>query len=111
MSSESKFFIAAKFFLDDDIELAKDEFLLMKTRIRHGKVSFEDVDVQFKLGNLHIPQDIICGCREDSVDMYIISGIEKKFRLIVKRPETASEIVRKFMSRQSNFLSRYLPNF
>ena len=26
-----------KFFLDEDIELTKDEFLFMKTRIRHGR--------------------------------------------------------------------------
>ena len=31
------------FFLDDNIRLGKDEFLFMKTRIHHGKVSFEDV--------------------------------------------------------------------
>lgn len=29
--------IFKKFFLDEDIELTKDEFLFMKTRIRHGR--------------------------------------------------------------------------
>ena len=75
-----------KFFLNEDIKLAKDEFLLMKTRIRHGKASFEDVDVQFKFANVHIPQDIIYGFTgKDSAYVYIISGTAKKFRLIVKR--------------------------
>ena len=83
-----------RFFLDDDVELAKDEFLLMKTRIRHGKASFEDVDVQFKFANVHIPQDIISGFTEkDSAHLYIISGAAKNVRLIVKR-ESALRRVR-----------------
>ena len=99
-----------KFFLNDDIELAKDEFLLIKTRIRHGKVSFNDVDVQFKFGNVHIPQDIIYGFTgKDSAYVYIISGTAKKFRLIVKR-EGASIRVRGFMNREFHFLSRFLQN-
>ena len=86
-----------KFFLDEDIKLAKDEFLVMKTRISHGKVSFEDVNVQFKLGNVHIPQDIISGFKEkDSVDLYVISGAAKNFRLIVKR-ESVFKRVREFV--------------
>ena len=101
-----------KFFLNDDIELAKDEFLLMKTRIHHGKVSFNDVDVQFKFGNFHIPQDIIYGFTEKvSADLYIISGTERKFRLIVKR-KSASKGVAEFMNRELNFFSsRSLYNF
>ena len=105
-----------KFFLDEDIELAEGELLLMKTRIHHGKVSFNDVDVQFKSGNVHIPPDIIYGCTEkDSADLYIISGTERKFRVIVKR-ESASKRVRTFMKREAHFLSRSLsrssvPNF
>ena len=74
------------FFQDEDIKLAKDEFLLMKTRIRHGKASFEDVDVQFKFANFHIPQDFISGFTEkDGADLFIISGAAKNVRLIVKR--------------------------
>ena len=99
-----------KFFLNEDIKLAKDEFLVMKTRIRHGKVSFEDVDVQFKFGNVHIPQDIIYGFTgKDSAYVYIISGTAKKFRLIMKR-EGASIRVRGFMNREFHFLSRLLQN-
>ena len=100
-----------KFFLNDDIELAKDEFLLMKTRIHHGKVSFNDVDVQFKFGNFHIPQDIIYGFTEKvSADLYIISGTERKFRLIVKR-ESASKRVAEFMNRELHFFSGSLHFF
>ena len=95
-----------KFFLNDDIELTKDEFLLMKTRIRHGKVSFNDVDIQFKFGNFHIPQDIIYGFKEKgSADLYIISGAERKFRLIVKR-KSASKRVAEFKNREFHFFSR-----
>ena len=101
-----------KFFLNDDIELAKDEFLVMKTRIRHGKVSFNDVDVQFKFGNVHIPQDIIYGFTEKvSADLYIISGAERKLRLIVKR-KSAAERVAEFMNREFHILSsRFRYNF
>ena len=92
-----------KFFLDEDIKLAREEFLLMKTRIHHGKVSFNDVDVQFKAGNVHIPQDIIYGFTEKvSADLYIISGTERKFRLIVKR-ESASNRVAEFLNTAFHF--------
>ena len=97
-----------KFFLDEDIELAKDEFLVMKTRIRHGKVSFEDVDVQFKFGNVHIPQDIISGFKEkDSADLYVISGAAKNFRLVVKR-ESVFKRVRKSVNNEFHLMSRSL---
>ena len=100
-----------KFFLDKDIKLAKDEFLLMKTRIRHGKASFEDVDVQFKFANVHIPQDIISGFKEkDSGDLYIISEAAKNFRLIVKR-EIAFRRVRKSVYNDFDLLSRSFHNF
>ena len=101
-----------RFFLYDDVELAKDEFLVLKTRIRHGKVSFNDVDVQFKFGNVHIPQEIVYGFTEKvSADLYIISGTERKFRVIVKR-ESASKRVTEFMNRKLNFFSsRSLYNF
>ena len=101
-----------RFFLDDDVELAKDEFLVLKTRIRHGKVSFNDVDVQFRFGNVHIPQEIVYGFTEKvSADLYIISGTERKFRVIVKR-ESASKRVTEFMNRKLNFFSsRSLYNF
>ena len=97
-----------KFFLNEDIKLAKDEFLVMKTRIRHGKVSFEDVDVQFKLGNVHIPQDIISGFKEkDSADLYVISGAAKNFRLIVKR-ESALRRVRESIGYKYNIINNYI---
>ena len=101
-----------RFFLDDDVELAKDEFLVLKTRIRHGEVSFNDVDVQFKFGNVHIPQEIVYGFTEKvSADLYIISGTERKFRVIVKE-ESASKRVTEFMNRKLNFFSsRSLYNF
>ena len=101
-----------RFFLDDDVELAKDEFLVLKTRIRHGKVSLNDVDVQFKFGNVHIPQEIVYGFTEKvSADLYIISGTERKFRVIVKG-ESASKRVTEFMNRKLNFFSsRSLYNF
>ena len=99
-----------KFSLDDDIKLAKEEFLVLKTSIRHGKVSFEDVDVQFKLANVHIPQDIISGFKEkDSADLYVISGAAKNFRLIVKR-ESAFRRVRKSVNNEFDLLSRSFHN-
>ena len=99
-----------KFFLNEDIKLAKDEFLLMKTRIRHGKASFEDVDVQFKFENVHIPQRIISGFTgKDGNDLYIISGNAEKFRLIEKK-ESASERVSKFLNSEFHLMFRSLNN-
>ena len=99
-----------KFFLNEDIKLAKDEFLLMKTRIRHGKASFEDVDVQFKFENVHIPQRIISGFTgKDGNDLYIISGNADKFRLIEKK-ESASERVSKFLNSEFHLMFRSLNN-
>ena len=99
-----------KFFLNEDIKLAKDEFLVMKTRIRHGKASFEDVDVQFKFANVHIPQDIISGFTEkDSADLYIISGAAKNVRLIVKR-ESVFRRVRESVNNEFDLLSRSFHN-
>ena len=94
--------------MDEDIKLAKEEFLVLKTSIRHGKVSFEDVDVQFKFGNVHIPQDIISGFKEkDSADLYVISGAAKNFRLIVKR-ESVFKRVRKSVNNEFHLMSRSL---
>ena len=99
-----------KFFLDEDIKLAKDEFLIMKTRIRHGKVSFEDVDVLFKFGNVRIPQDIISSFKEiDSADLYIISGAKMNFRLIVKR-ESVFKRLRKYVNNEFHMWSRLNQN-
>ena len=99
-----------KFFLNEDIKLAKDEFLLMKTRIRHGKASFEDVDVQFKFENVHIPQRIISGFTgKDGNDLYIISGNAEKFRFIEKK-ESASERVSKFLNSEFHLMFRSLNN-
>ena len=99
-----------KFFLNEDIKLAKDEFLLMKTRIRHGKASFEDVDVQFKFENVHIPQRITSGFTgKDGNDLYIISGNAEKFRLIEKK-ESASERVSKFLNSEFHLMFRSLNN-
>ena len=102
--------IFKKFSLDEDIKLAKEEFLVLKTSIRHGKVSFEDVDVQFKFGNVHIPQDIISGFKEkNSADLYTISGAGNNFRLIIKR-ESVFKRVRKSVNNEFHLLSRSLHN-
>ena len=83
--------------LDREITLAADEKLVLKTRVREGKVSFEDADVQFKYENLYIPQYIIDSFTEKDNGklVYIISDREDKFRCVVKREgvgETAKEV-------------------
>ncbi|XP_022804656.1 uncharacterized protein LOC111341882 [Stylophora pistillata] len=73
--------------LDREITLAADEKLVLKTRVREGKVSFEDADVQFKYANLYIPQYIIDSFTEKDNGklVYIISDREDKFRSVAKR--------------------------
>ena len=72
------------FSLDGEIQLAADEQLILKTRVCNGEVSFEDVAVQFKYGNVRIPQHIIDGFRAQDKkangDLYIISNEWEHFR-------------------------------
>ena len=48
-----------EFSLDGEIQLATNEQLILKTRVRNGEMSFEDAAVKFKYGNKCIPQHII----------------------------------------------------
>jgi len=43
----------------EGIQIADNETLLLKTRIREGLVSFQESDVQFRYGNWQIPQYIV----------------------------------------------------
>lgn len=83
--------------LDSETILAADEKLILKTRVREGKVSFEDADVQFKYAHLHIPQYIIDSFTEKDNGklVYIISDREDKFRCVVKR-EGVGETAKQF---------------
>lgn len=85
------------FSLDSEKTLAADEKLVLKTRVREGKVSFEDADVQFKFANLYIPQYIIDSFTEKDNGklVYIISDREDKFRCVVKR-EGVGETAKQF---------------
>ena len=73
----------------EGIQIASDETLILKTRIRNGLVSFEESDVHFWNGNWEIPQYIRerleaeyrstpCG------DLFIISDEKQNLRSIVK---------------------------
>ena len=84
--------------LDGEIQLADDEQLILKTRVRNGEVSFEDVAVQFKNGNMRIPQHIIDGFKAQDEkangDLYIISNDSEHFRCVVKSGIDFKKVIR-----------------
>ena len=87
-----------EFSLDGEIQLAADEQLILKTRVCNGEVSFEDVAVQFKYGNVRIPQHIIDGFRAQNKkangDLYIISNESEHFRCVVKSGIDFKKVIR-----------------
>lgn len=89
------------FSLDREKLREPTEKLVLKTRIREGKVSFEDDDVQFKYSNLYIPQHIIDGFpqEENGKVVCIFSDSEENFRCVVKR-KSAGEKVTEFAKDQ-----------
>jgi len=73
----------------EGIQIAADETLMLKTRIRYGLVSFRESDVQFRYENWEIPQCIreILEAEYRStpcVDLFIFSDEKQNFRSIVK---------------------------
>ena len=70
----------------------------MKTRVCNGEVSFEEGAVQFKYGNVCIPQHIIDGFRsldkKPKGDLYIISHKSGNFRSVVKRLSILKKVAR-----------------
>ena len=89
------------FSLDREKLREPTEKLVLKTRIREGKVSFEDDDEQFKYSNLYIPQHIIDGFpqEENGKVVCIFSNSEENFRCVVKR-KSAGEKVTEFANDQ-----------
>ena len=47
------------------INIAANETLKLKTRIRKGLVSFQDNDVDFRYGSFRIPQEVIDKLKEE----------------------------------------------
>ena len=84
--------------LDEEVQLADDEQLILKTRVRNGEVSFENAAVQFKYGNKCIPQHIIDGFRaqdkKPNGDLYIISNDSEHFRCVVKSGIDFKKVIR-----------------
>ena len=87
-----------EFSLDGEIQLDADEQLIMKTRVCNGEVSFEEGAVQFKYGNVCIPQHIIDGFRsldkKPNGDLYIILHKSGNFRSVVKRLSILKKVAR-----------------
>ena len=75
-----------QFTLDEEIQLDTGKKLLLKTRIRNGKVSFEDNDVKYKYRNNCIPKCIIDNLQMTKADgdLYISLYDSDKFRAIIK---------------------------
>ena len=75
-----------QFTLDGEIQLDTGKKLLLKTRVRNGKVSFEDNDVKYKYRNNCIPECIIDDLqkRKADGDLYITLHDSDKFEAIIK---------------------------
>ena len=75
-----------QFTLDEEIQLDTGKKLLLKTRVRNGKVSFEDNDVKYKYRNNCIPERIIddLQMRKADGDLYISLHDSDKFEAIIK---------------------------
>ena len=75
-----------QFTSDEEIQLDTGKKLLLKTRIRNGKVSFEDNDVKYKYRNNCIPKCIIDNLQMTKADgdLYISLYDSDKFRAIIK---------------------------
>ena len=75
-----------QFTLDEEIQLDTGKKLLLKTRVRNGKVSFEDNDVKYKYRNNCIPECIIddLQMRKADGDLYISLHDSDKFEAIIK---------------------------
>ena len=76
-----------QFTLDEEIQLDTGKKLLLKTRVRNGKVSFEDNDVKYKYRNNCIPECIIddLQMKKADGDLYISLHDSDKFEAIIKR--------------------------
>ena len=75
-----------QFTSDEEIQLDTGKKLLLKTRIRNGKVSFEDNDVKYKYRNNCIPKCIIDNLQMTKADgdLYISLYDSDKFRAFIK---------------------------
>ena len=75
-----------QFTLDEEIQLDTGKKLLLKTRVRKGKVSFEDNDVKYKYRNNCIPEYIIddLQMKKADGDLYISLHDSDKFEAIIK---------------------------
>ena len=75
-----------QFTLDEEVQLDTGKKLLLKTRVRNGKVSFEDNDVKYKYRNNCIPECIIDDLqkRKADGDLYITLYDSDKFEAIIK---------------------------
>ena len=72
----------------EGIQIATNETLVLKTRIRNGQVSFQESDVHFRFGDFQIPQDIAKSLRDEYYqtpcgELYIISNEKRDLRCTV----------------------------
>ena len=96
-----------QFTLDEEIQLDTGKKLLLKTRVRNGKVSFEDNDVKYKYRNNCIPECIIDNLqmRKADGDLYISLHDSDKFEAIVKQTtEKALEKTKKALEKTKKAL-------
>ena len=73
----------------DEIKIADNDTLMLKTRIRYGQVSFQESDVHFRQGTWQIPQYIVENLKEENCStplgvLYIISEDTEQLRVVVK---------------------------
>ena len=87
-----------------EIQMEKNETLLLKTRLRYGEASFKENDVHFRYANWQIPPHIVSSLKEEykstpGADV-IISSKDGKLRCKVKigRKDKITNIVTKEFS-------------
>ncbi|XP_078380052.1 uncharacterized protein LOC144662997 isoform X2 [Oculina patagonica] len=73
---------------NEGIQIATNETLQLKTRLRKGLVSFQESDVDFRYGSFQIPQHIIDGLKDEYWStpcclLFIISDEKRNFRCVV----------------------------
>ena len=71
------------------ITLGLDEIILLKTQLRHGKISFEPKDLVVHKGNLRVPQDKITKLEKEyeetpTADLFVTSDPKGNSRCLVK---------------------------
>lgn len=84
-SGELRWFVELKSKGEEGIEIADNETLMLRARIRHGKISIEETDLKFIYPNWQVPHEIVESLErrywnKPDGELYVISDEEGKLR-------------------------------